>query len=284
MPSWETWHKRYSHISYTGLQKMYQLGLVDGFDVNTCTPKPDCVACTEGKLTIKPFEKSAMCVQEVGQLTHIDLWEKYDSTSIHRQQYYILFVDDALRYTTVEFLKAKSQASEHVKAYLTYLQNRGRKLQAICIDQGKEFINKNLKTWCHQQGIEINQTAPYSPLQNRVAKWMNHTLVELVQTMRTVTNLPEFLWEEATAHAVYLCNRTYTLAVKGSMPYQKWHGKRPNIAHIREFGAPIWVLLQGQKVLRKMLSKSQCRSLIGFDDRSKSVIYYNPETQKILTL
>jgi hypothetical protein len=96
MLSWKTWHKRHGHISYTGLQKMYQLGLVDGFDVDACTPKPDCIACIEGKLTIKPFKKLATCTQEVRQLTYIDLWGKYDRTSIHRQQYYILFVDDAL--------------------------------------------------------------------------------------------------------------------------------------------------------------------------------------------
>ena len=156
-----------------------------------------------------------------------------------------MFVDDTSRYTTVQFLKAKSQASEHVKAYLTYLQNQGWKPHAIHIDHGKEFINENLKLWCHQQGIEINQTAPYSPSQNGVAERMNRTLVELVRTMRAATDLPEFLWEEATSHAAYLRNRTYTSAVKGSMPYQKWHGKRPNIAHLREFGAPVWVLLQG---------------------------------------
>ena len=247
------------------------------------TPKPDCVACTEGKLTIKPFKKSATHTQEVRQLTHIDLWGKYNRTSIHGRQYYILFVDDASRYTTVQFLKAKSQASEHVKAYLTYLQNWGWKPHAIHIDHGKEFINENLKLWCHQQGIEINQTAPYSPSQNGVAERMNRTLVELVRTMRAATDLPEFLWEEATSHAAYLRNRTYTSAVKGSMPYQKWHGKRPNIAHLREFGAPVWVLLQGQKVPQKMLPKLQCRSLVGFDDGSKSVMYYNPEMRKVLT-
>jgi hypothetical protein len=124
-PSWETWHRRFGHVGYTGLQKLHELGLADGFDVDTRTPKPDCVACTEGKLTVKPFDKSAMHTKEVGELTHIDLWGKYDTTSLHGRQYYILFVDDSSRYTTVEFLKAKSQASDHIKAYLTYLQNRG---------------------------------------------------------------------------------------------------------------------------------------------------------------
>jgi hypothetical protein len=32
-----------------------------------------------------------------------------------------------------------------------------------------------------------------------------------------------------------------------------------------------------------MLPKSQRRSLVGFDDGSKSVMYYNPETRKVLT-
>ena len=125
--------------------------------------------------------------------------------------------------------------------------------------------------------------APYSLSQNGVAEQMNCTLVKLARIVHAAMDLPEYLWEEATAHAAYLRNRTYTSAVKGSTPYQKWHGKRPNVAHLREFGAPVWVLLQGQKVPRKMLPKSQRRSLVGFNDGSKSVIYYNPETRKVLT-
>jgi hypothetical protein len=68
---------------------------------------------------------------------------------------------------------------------------------------------------------------------------MNCILMELVQTMCAAMNLSKFLWKEATAHVVYLQNRAYTLAVKGSTLYQKWHSKRPNIAHLREFGAPV---------------------------------------------
>jgi hypothetical protein len=133
---------------------------------------------------------------------------------------------------TVEFLKAKSQASAHVKAYLTYLKAHGRKPHAIRIDRDKEFINKDLKSWCHEQGIEINQTAPYSPSQNSVAEQMNHMLVKLAYTMCAATELPEFLWEEATAHAVYLRNQSYTTAVKGAIPYQEWHRTKPSVTHL----------------------------------------------------
>ena len=54
--------------------------------------------------------------------------------------------------------------------------------------------------------------------------------------------------------------------------------------HLREFGAPVWILLQGQQIQRKMLPKSQRRVLVGFDDGSKSVKFYNASTRGILTL
>jgi hypothetical protein len=167
------------HIGYTGLQKLYDQNLVEGFDVDTQTSKPYCIACTEGKLAVKSFNQQASCTKEVGQLTHINLWGKYNVTSLQGHQYYILFINNFSQYTTVKFLKAKSQALAHVKAYLTYLKAHRRKPHAIWVDCGKEFINEDLKSWCHEQGIEINQTAPYSPPQNGVAEQMNHTLVEL---------------------------------------------------------------------------------------------------------
>src|SRR6266700_6489524 len=59
--------------------------------------------------------------------------------------------------------------------------------------------------------------------------------------------------------------------------------KKPNVSHLREFGGLVWVLLQGQKVPRKMESKSRRRIFVGYEDGSKSVKYYNAETRKILT-
>jgi hypothetical protein len=35
--SWETWHKRFGHIGYSGLQHMLDKNLVEGFTVNTRT-------------------------------------------------------------------------------------------------------------------------------------------------------------------------------------------------------------------------------------------------------
>jgi len=95
--------------------------------------------------------------------------------------------------------------------------------------------------------------------------------------------LPEFLWEYAVSHSSYLHNRTYTRTLDNKTPYEMRFKIKPNVSHLREFGAPVWVLLQGQKVPRKMESKSRRRVFISYDDGSKSVKYYNAETHKILT-
>ena len=95
--------------------------------------------------------------------------------------------------------------------------------------------------------------------------------------------LPEFLWEYAVSHSSYLRNRTYTKALQNQTPYQKWFNTKPNVSHLREFGAPVWVLLQGQKKPRKMETKSRQRIFVGYDDGSKSIKYYNVETRKVLT-
>jgi hypothetical protein len=75
--------------------------------------------------------------------------------------------------------------------------------------------------------------------------------------MRLAADLPIFLWEHAIAHAAYIRNRAYSLALKTATPYKHWYSYKPDVAHLREFGAPVWILLQGQKVLLKMEAKSK---------------------------
>jgi len=72
--------------------------------------------------------------------------------------------------------------------------------------------------------------------------------------------------------------------VKTSTPYEHWYGHKPDVVHLREFGTPVWILLQGQKILPKMEAKSKRHALVGYDDRSKSVKYYTTKTQSVLTL
>lgn len=217
----------------------------NSYNVDTRTPKPDCVACTESKQSVEPFGQQTDKKTEPRELTHIDLWDKYDVQSINGNHYYILFVDDSKRFNTTEFLKGKNEAAQKVKEYLAYLTAHDMKPKAICINCGKEFVNESLTSWCHEHGIEIQMTVPYSPSQNGVAEWMNCTLVKLAHAM--MWGQPHFPWKYAISHSSYLQNQTYTKSLTNQTLYERRFKKKPNISHLQEFGAPVWVPLQGQK-------------------------------------
>ena len=131
MQNWEMWHRHFGHVSYTRLQNFYNKKIVEGFTVDINTPKPDCDACIQAKQTIALFNGKSDQNTKPGDLTHIDLWGKYQIKSIHGNQYYILFVDDAACYVTVFFLKKKEEAGQHVKNYLTNLKTHNKNLKMI---------------------------------------------------------------------------------------------------------------------------------------------------------
>jgi len=81
--------------------------MVEGLHVDMQSPRPDCVACTEAKHSEKPYGLAEKKETKLGQLTHVDLWGKYKTASIHRSQYYLILINNALRYVTVDFLKKK---------------------------------------------------------------------------------------------------------------------------------------------------------------------------------
>jgi hypothetical protein len=100
--------------------------------------------------------------------------------------------------------------------------------------------------------------------------------------MLAAQNLPEFLWEYSILHAAYIHNRSYNKFLENITPYQGWFNRKPNVAHLREFGAPVWILLQGQQHNRKMLPRSKHQVYVGYDEGSKSVKFYNAQTKKVL--
>ena len=84
--------------------------------------------------------------------------------------------------------------------------------------------------------------------------------------------LPQFLWEQAVANAVYVCNCAFTTSLRNKIPYETWFKRRLNISHLQEFGAPVWILLQGQKEPPKMLPKSHRHAYFGYDDGSSIIM------------
>ena len=124
LPTWEIWHCCFGHVAYGGLKMLHDHQLVEGMEINVHSPKPDCMACTEAKHSETPFGPSLPRQTKPGELTHMDLWGKYQIASIHNNYYYLLMVDNATQHITIEFLKTKDQVTQKIVNYIATLQSQ----------------------------------------------------------------------------------------------------------------------------------------------------------------
>jgi transposase InsO family protein len=279
--SWDQWHARFGHLSISALAQLQREGLVEGLEIDESSiPSRSCESCIQAKQNHKPFPKEAAHRSKVpGERFMGDVWGP-SRTSVGKFKYFVTFTDDASRFIAVLFLRDKAEAFDRIKAHVAMLRKQGRAPKYMRFDNGKELINAKLEELARQEGMIIEPTAPYSPSQNGVAERFNRTLLELARAMLIARNLPQFLWDEAVAHAAYLRNRAPTRALEGKTPYEAWYRRKPSVAHLREFGCDVWILDES-KSRSKLDPKSQKMKFMGFMDGSKSIRYYDPDKRNV---
>ncbi|MCO5607337.1 hypothetical protein L7F22_061532 [Adiantum nelumboides] len=101
------WHYRLGHINSKTLHQMRQKHLCHGLP-DSLSPIDLCEGCLLGKASHKPFPWSQTRSTQLNQLVHSDLCGPMETPSLTGSPYFLTFVDDFCRYTTVYFLKLKS--------------------------------------------------------------------------------------------------------------------------------------------------------------------------------
>ena len=78
---------------------------------------------------------------------------------------------------------------------------------------------------------------PGESQQNGVAERRNRTLLDMVRSMLSYSNLPVELWMEALKTATHILNRVPSKSVPKT-PYELWFGKKPMLNYLRVWGCP----------------------------------------------
>jgi hypothetical protein len=68
-----------------------------------------------------------------------------------------------------------------------------------------------------------------------VAERGNHTLLDIVRSVMSLSDLPVSFWEYALETASYILNRAPSKSVK-TTPYEEWFGKEPKLSYLKVFG------------------------------------------------
>nr|GEV63548.1 retrovirus-related Pol polyprotein from transposon TNT 1-94 [Tanacetum cinerariifolium] len=104
--------------------------------------------------------------------------------SINHEKYTLVIVDEYSSYTWVNFLRKKSQAAKIIISFIRMVENQNDvKIKQIRTNNGSEFRNSELRSFCDKKGISHNFSFPYTPKQNGVAERKNKTLIEAARTM-----------------------------------------------------------------------------------------------------
>ena len=86
-----------------------------------------------------------------------------------------------------------------------------------------------------QCGIVSQLRPPETPQRNGVSERRNCTLLDMVRSMMSLTNLPLSFWGYALETAAFTLNRAPSKSVE-TTPYELWFGKKPKLSFFLSLG------------------------------------------------
>ena len=276
------WHRRMCHMNFKTMNHLVKNNLVRGLPQKEFSCDDHCVACLKGKQHKTSHKsKEISSISSPLQLLHMDLFGPTNVMSLGKKSYCLVIVDDFTRFTWVYFLRTKDETSGLLKSFLTRIENQADlKVKVIRSDNGTEFKNSDLNSFCEEKGIERQYSAPRTPQQNGVAERRNRTLIEAARSMLADSKLPVTFWAEAVNTACYVQNRVQVVKSQGKTPYELFHKRKPLISFLKSFGCPCSIL-NTKTHLGKFDSKAEDGFFVGYSTQSKAYRVFNNSSRII---
>ena len=161
--SW-LWYLQFGHLNFGSLELLSKKRMVRGLP---CINHPDqlCEGCLLGKQFRNSFpNESYSRAKNPLELIYTDVCGPITTSSLGKNNYFLLFIDDFSRKTWVYFLKQKSEVFEAFKTFKATVENeRGRKIKAIRSDREGEFTSKEFQEFYATNRIRHFLTVSRSP-------------------------------------------------------------------------------------------------------------------------
>ena len=295
------WHQRLAHIHPTIIIEMAKNKTVRGINIDGSSQEDiQCNGCIMGKAHRSPIpKKSETQTSQLLELVHSDVNGPFESQSHGGSRYFVTFINDYSRCTTIYTMRKKSETFTCFKKFLAYAEKHtGSKLKAVNVvkrtgkskeeiksirtDNGGEYISREFKSYLEDRGIHHQLTIAYTPQQNGVAERMNRTLIDLVRSMLHHASMPKSFWAEALSTAVYNRNRTLSRSLRGNTtPSYQWFGYTPDLSHTRIFGCRWWYVIPKTKV-KKLDARSREAIMVGYSLNSKGYKLWDAESKSFV--
>ena len=81
---------------------------------------------------------------------------------------------------------------------------------------------------------------PGTPQHNGESERHNRSLLDILQSMMSLTNLPLSFWGYALKTVAFTLNRASSKSVE-TTPYELWFGKKPKLSFLKVWGCDAYV-------------------------------------------
>ncbi|KAL9996132.1 putative RNA-directed DNA polymerase [Helianthus debilis subsp. tardiflorus] len=225
------WHARFGHPSDNALNV-----LKNKLNVKIDGTKP-CEVCQRAKQHREPFPLSNHSTTELGELVHLDVWGPYKVRSKEGFRYFLTIVDDYSRAVWVSLMKSKQEVYENVFEFVNIIKTQFKKdVKCLRSDNGTEFVNNQMNSFCKGKGIVHQTSCTYTPQQNGVVERKHRHLLNVARALLFQSGLPVSFWSDCILTAAYLINRTPSSVIGGRTPYELVYRFEPVLDHLRVFG------------------------------------------------
>ena len=210
-------HHRQGHPPFSTLRRLFPL-LCTGLDLQTIV----CEVCQLAKHRRSSFRLSMSHTSTPLYRIHSDVWGPAPQSSLKGHRYFVIFVDEAIRYTWTYLLAAKSGVTSTVRHFCIMVNTQfGRGIQRFRSDNARDFVNAELASFFADQGI-LHKTSCVATLeQNGIAERRIGYVTSTARTLLLNYHVLWSYWGEAILTSTHLVNRlpSQTLAFTSPSGY-----------------------------------------------------------------
>jgi len=198
-------------------------------------------------------------------------------------RYFITFIDDYFWYITIYFLKLKSDALKCFHEFRVATEKfLGYSIVFLQVDNAPELIQGQFRDYCKQHGITYELTIPDASQQNGVAERANQIIESMTCAMLVNSGLSFWFWPLAAQAAVHIKNRVLHFSLPpNTTPFEGWFKRKPDLSHLRPFGALVTVRKTNSDQLIKIAPRGEEGRFVGYAHDAKGYLVWFPVSKII---
>ncbi|CAI7779319.1 unnamed protein product [Closterium sp. NIES-53] len=282
------WHRRLGHTSLPRLRGMHSRLLVSGLP--RClpplppSPTPPYLPCVKRRQRAAPHSSLFLPTTAPLHTLYMDVWGPTRVSGQGREGYFMLVVDDYMRYTTVFPLRSKGEVPDVLITWISAvcLQLHERFCQDLPIlrlhsDKGGEFSDF-LRDFCHGEGILSSFMLPASPQQNGIVERRIGLVMEVARTSMIHAAAPHFLWPFAVRYAAHKLNLWPRVSLPETSLTLRWTGEVGNASVFWVWGSHAFVC---DTSADKLSARAIPCVFLGFPTDAPGWQFYHPTSRRV---